>query len=140
MTNCFSQTQSRVFQSVNASAVGAEYTTLLEEANRSQEGTQKQLHILISLEFTLVAKCNACFIKKKSASLKVIYDSVDVRISVSNKRQVSRKWWCCLGGWGGGVGWGVPATPTLTLNPRLKFTVATKLVETLFTNKKFLKT
>ena len=68
MANYFSQTQARVSQSVNASTVGAGYTALLEEANRSQEGTQKQLHFLISLEFTLVAKCNARFIKKKSAS------------------------------------------------------------------------
>ena len=70
MANYFSQTQARVSQSVNASTVGAGYTALLEEANRSQEGTQKQLHFLISLEFTLVAKCNARFIKKKISQLK----------------------------------------------------------------------
>ena len=70
MANYFPQTQSRVSQSVNASAVGAGYTALLEEANRSQEGTQKQLHFLISLEFTLVAKCNARFIKKKNQQVK----------------------------------------------------------------------
>ena len=70
MANYFSQTQARVSQSVNASTVGAGYTALLEEANRSQEGTQKQLHFLISLEFTLVAKCNARFIKKKNQPVK----------------------------------------------------------------------
>ena len=48
----------------------------------------KQLHFLISLEFSLVAKFNARIMKKKSASLRVIYDPVDVRISVSNKGQV----------------------------------------------------
>jgi len=68
VANYFSQTRSRVSQSVNASAVGEGYTALLEEANRSQEGTQKQLDFLIFLEFTLVAKCNARFIKKKKKS------------------------------------------------------------------------
>ena len=43
---------------------------------------------------SLVAKCNERFILKKSASLKVMYDPVDLRISVSNKHQVS---------WGAGV-------------------------------------
>ena len=37
---------------------------------------------------SLVAKCNERFILKKSASLKVMYDPVDLRISVSNKHQV----------------------------------------------------
>ena len=36
------------------------------EANRSFEGTQKQWHFLISLEFRLVAKCKAHLIKKIS--------------------------------------------------------------------------
>ena len=40
VANYFSQTQSGVSQSVNASAFGAGYTALLEEASRSQEGTQ----------------------------------------------------------------------------------------------------
>ena len=49
-----------------------------------------KLHFWISLEFSIVAKCNAHFIKKKSSIWKVIQHPVDVRISVSNKRQV---WW-----------------------------------------------
>ena len=51
-------------------------------------GCPKQLDFSISLEFSLVVKCNSRFIKRKSASLKLIYDPVDVRISVSNKHQV----------------------------------------------------
>ena len=71
MANYFPQTQSRVSQSVNASAVGAGYTALLEEANRSQEGTQKQLHFLISLEFTLLAEQNATLVSlKKNQAVK----------------------------------------------------------------------
>ena len=59
------------------------------QLHRSWEGAQiKQLHFSVSLEFSLVVKCNARFIKKKSASLKEIYNPVDVRISVSNKHQV----------------------------------------------------
>ena len=47
-------------------AVGEGNTALRAEANRSQEGTEKQLQFCVSLEFRLVAKCNARFIKKKS--------------------------------------------------------------------------
>ena len=47
-------------------AVGAGNTALRAEANRSCEGTQKQSHFWISLEFSLVVKCNARFIKKIS--------------------------------------------------------------------------
>ena len=50
-----------------------------------------------------MAKCNACFIKKKSAGYKVIYDPVDVRISVSNRVRSDRR-----DGWGGG---GCPDPP-----------------------------
>ena len=71
---------------MNASAVGAGYTALLEEANRSQEGTQKQLHFLISLEFTLLAEQNATLVSlKKNQPVKKWYYAVE--------------WWCC---WGGG--------------------------------------
>ena len=47
-------------------AVGEGNTALRAEANRSWEGTEKQLQFCVSLEFSLVAKCNARFIKKKS--------------------------------------------------------------------------
>ena len=47
-------------------AVGEGNTALRAEANRSSEGTEKQLQFCVSLEFSLVAKCNARFIKKKS--------------------------------------------------------------------------
>ena len=47
-------------------AFGAGNTALRAEANRSLEGTQKQLHFWISLEFSLLAEYNARFIKLKS--------------------------------------------------------------------------
>ena len=46
--------------------VGVGNTALQAVANRSHKGTQKQLQFLISLELSLVAKCNTCFIKKVS--------------------------------------------------------------------------
>ena len=125
MANYFSQTQSGVSQSVNASAFGAGYTALLEEASRSQEGTQKQLHFLISLEFTLVAKCSARFIKKKISQLKsdirsCRYKNIRLKETSSGLKKV------VVLSWGGGGGWG-PATPTLTLNPPLKVKVTSGL-------------
>ena len=48
---------------------------------------KKQLHFWISLEFILVAKCNVRFIEKNHIVKKVIYEPVDVRVSVSNKHQ-----------------------------------------------------
>ena len=122
MANYFSQTQSGVSQSVNANAFGAGYTALLEEASRSQEGTQKQLHFLISLEFTLVAKCNARFIKKKISELKsdirsCRYKNIRLKQTSSGLKKVVVLFW----------GGGGPATPTLTLNPPLKVKVTSGL-------------
>ena len=51
-----------------------------------------------------MAKCNGRFITKKSAGYKVIYDPVDVRISVSNSVRSDRG----LGNGGGGGGAGPP--------------------------------
>ena len=54
-TTCFS---------ISATSTGN--TALRAEANRSLEGTQLQLHFLISLEFSLVENYNTRFIKKFS--------------------------------------------------------------------------
>ena len=124
---------------MNASAFGAGYTALLEEASRSQEGTQKQLHFLISLEFTLVAECNARFIKKisqlKSDIRSCRYKNIRLKQTSSGLKKV------VVGG--GGSGHTDPHPESATegeSNERFSRSVesATNLVETLFTKKKCL--
>ena len=129
MANYFSQTQSGVSQSVNASAFGAGYTALSEEASRSQGGTQKQLHFLISLEFTLVAKCNARFIKKKISQLKsdirsCRYKNIRLKQTSSGLTKVVVLFW------GGGSGHTDPHPESATEGEsNERFRSATNLVE-----------
>ena len=80
-------------------AVGAGNTQITE-------GTQRQSHFWISLEFSLVAKCNTRFIKKSS---QLNSDIQSYRYKDFSMKQVSG-----LMGWGrggGGGGWGVSDPP-----------------------------
>ena len=59
------------------------------------------LHFWISLEFSLVAKCNVSSIKKSTSS-KVVYDPVSVDVKNFSPKQTSSL---------KGVGWGDPDPP-----------------------------
>ena len=58
------QRRLRVSQSVNASRLWRKKSCFASRGEQITEGTQRQLHFLISLEFSLVAKHNTPFIKK----------------------------------------------------------------------------
>ena len=125
MANYFSQTQSGVSQSVNASAFGAGYTALLEEASRSQEGTQNNTFFNIpGIYFS--SKMQRSFHLKKISQLKsdirsCRYKNIRLKQTSSGLKKVVMLFFF-FGGGGGG-----PATPAHTLNPPLKVKVTSGL-------------
>ena len=71
VANYSSQRRTRVSLSVNTGHHWhGKYCFVSRGEQIILEGTQKQSHFGISLEFSLVAKCNARFIKKKISQLK----------------------------------------------------------------------
>ena len=103
-----SQRDGQVFLNLWTPVAVDEGNTALRTWRTYHRGVPKNNYIL-EYPWNFVWLQNATHVCiKKSASEKVIYDSVDVRISVSNKGQV---WWGGGGGGGGGGGRGSSETP-----------------------------
>ena len=84
MANYFSQRKPRVSRPVNA---GRRWRGKRTGTDHRRVPKNNHIFEYPRLEFSLTAKCNACFIKKISQLKSDIYPA-DVRILVSNKRQV----------------------------------------------------